>query len=51
MATEQIIKSYDEITAVSKELFKSATSIRTELKESGNYELEEIQIRQNEREM
>ncbi len=43
MATQQIIKSYEEITAVSKELFRSATSTTTELKEGGNYELEEIQ--------
>ncbi|QMU53504.1 MAG: hypothetical protein GKS07_00415 [Nitrosopumilus sp.] len=40
--TQHVIKSYDEITNISKELFKSATSTSTELKESGNYELEEI---------
>lgn len=45
IATQHVIKSYDEITIVSKELFKSATKIRTELKEGGNYELEEIQSR------
>jgi hypothetical protein len=45
IATQHIIKSYDEITTVSKDLFKSATKIRTELKEGGNYELEEIQPR------
>ena len=44
-ATQQIIKSYDEITNISKELFKSATSTSTELKENRNYELEEIQSR------
>ncbi len=42
-ATQHIIKSYDEITTVSKELFKSATNTRMELKEGGNYELENIQ--------
>ncbi len=47
IATQQIIKSYDEITTVSKELFKSATSTRMELKEGGNYGLEEIQPHQN----
>jgi hypothetical protein len=47
IATQQIIKSYNEITAVSKELFKSATSTHAELKEGGNYELEEIQIHRN----
>lgn len=46
-ATQHIIKSYDEITTVSKELFKSATSTRIELKEGGNYELEGILPRQD----
>ena len=44
-ATQHVIKSYDEITNISKELFKSATSTSTKLKEGGNYELEEIQSR------
>ena len=45
IATQDIIKSYDEITVVSKELFRSATNTRMELKEGGNYGLEEIQPR------
>jgi methyl-accepting chemotaxis protein len=44
-ATQHIIKSYDEITTVSKDLFKSATNTHIELKKGGNYELEEIQLR------
>jgi chromosome segregation ATPase len=44
-ATQHIIKSYDEITTVSKDLFKSATSTHIELKEGGNYDLEEMQVR------
>lgn len=42
-ATQHVIRSYDEIANISKELFKSATTTSMELKESGNYELEEIQ--------
>jgi hypothetical protein len=45
-ATQHIIKSYDEITTVSKDLFKSATDTHIELKDGGNYGLEEIQVRQ-----
>jgi methyl-accepting chemotaxis protein len=41
-ATQNVIKSYDEIASISKELFRSATSTSTELKDTGNYELEEI---------
>ena len=43
IATEQIVKSYDEITTVSKELLKSATNTTVELKEAKNYELEQNQ--------
>ena len=42
-ATQRIIKSYDEITTVSKELFRSATSAPTGLKEGERYEFGEIQ--------
>jgi len=44
IATEQIIKSYDEIRAVSKELLKSATNT---VDEGKNHELEQNQLQQS----
>jgi hypothetical protein len=40
---EQVIKSYNEITTVAKELLKSAVATKIELKEENNYKIEQNQ--------
>ena len=40
---EQVIKSYNEITTVAKELLKSAVATKIELKEKNNYKMEQNQ--------
>ncbi|MDH3779990.1 MAG: hypothetical protein OES15_03935 [Nitrosopumilus sp.] len=40
---EQVIKSYNEITTVAKELLKSAVATKIELKEDNNYKIEQNQ--------
>ena len=37
--TQQVVRSYDEVANISKELFKSATNRSVGLKENGNYEI------------
>ena len=37
--TQQVIRSYDEVANISKEMFNSATNAPGELRKSGNYEI------------